>query len=134
MDGPSSCTCSCKLSRWLCPPACNACGPPPDLLQAEEQALAARRDAAEMSALKHQLHALQLAGGACGSGKENGGAAGGAGPAGPAAADAAAVGTGHHAQAPGGVVLQGRLCDAVQRLLRERELLLGRWVFGWLDG
>lgn len=87
-----------------------------------------------MSALKHQLHALQLAGGACGSGKENGGAAGGAGPAGPAAADAAAVGTGHHAQAPGGVVLQGRLCDAVQRLLRERELLLGRWVFGWLDG
>ena len=116
-------------------------------LQAEEQALAARRDAAEMNALKQQLHALQLAGGGASGvaagGKENsnsaaGGAAAGAGrtvgPPTAGAAGAAAAGA-HHAQAPGGVVLQGQLCEAVQRLLRERELLLSRWAAaGWVGG
>ncbi len=111
-------------------------------LQAEEQALAARRDAAEMNVLKQQLRALQLAGGSGGSGggKENsssaaGGAGAGAGTAAgppPAAAAAAAAAGAHHSHAPGGVVLQGQLCEAVQRLLRERELLLSRCAWGWL--
>lgn len=84
-------------------------------LAAEEAALAARRDAAQMSALQQQLRGLQAGSGA---GKENGGGGG-------AAAGAAAAAE-CHTQAPGGAVLRGPLCHAVQRLLRERELLLGR--------
>ena len=108
-----------------------------------------------MSALKQQLQALQLAGSGSGTtgGKENGGAGGsahgaGAGAAaGPRAPDAAAATSAYHAQLAGGVVLQGQLGEAVQRLLRERELLLSRcgaaevvqeqvqrsWGPGWLE-
>lgn len=116
-------------------------------LAAREQALAARKDAAELGALQRQLHALQLGGGAggadgSGSGSSGGGpAGGGAGGVGassggrepgglctlPAAAGSAVAGG---AASPskenvgGGQVLCGQLGGAVQRLLRERELLL----------
>jgi hypothetical protein len=80
-----------------------------------------------MGALKQQLHALQMAGSTASGGKENSGAtcSVGPGPAGSAAAAAFA----HYTQAPGGVVLQGQLCEAVQRLLRERELLLSSGAY-----
>lgn len=114
------------------------CAPSSVPVQAEEQALAARRDAAEMSTLKQQLHALQMAGSGAGGGKENSGAVGStaaaaplpaAGPPAPEAAAAGGAAGAYHAQAAGGAVLQGQLCEAVQRLLRERELLLDRCVY-----
>jgi hypothetical protein len=81
-------------------------------LQAEEAALAARRDAAEMGALKQQLHSLQLGG--RGSGKENNAeeksSSGGAGDS-------------------GGVLPGGQLAEAVKRLLGERELLLSSGAY-----
>ena len=82
-------------------------------LQAEEAALAARRDACEMGALKQQLHSLQLGGGGS-SGKENSvegtSSSGGAG-------------------GSGGVLPGGQLAEAVQRLLGERELLLSSGAY-----
>ena len=83
-------------------------------LQAEEAALAARRDAAEMGALKQQLHSLQLGGRGSGSGKENNAeeksSSGGAGDS-------------------GGVLPGGQLAEAVKRLLGERELLLSSGAY-----
>lgn len=113
-------------------------------LTAREQALAARRDAAELGELKQQLHALRLsggAGGACGSGANTGGPAGGhmgrmvgsngsVEPGGSstvlAAAGNSAAGAAEsqNKENGGGRVLHGQLGQAVQRLLRERELLL----------
>ncbi len=113
-------------------------------LTAREQALAARRDAAELGELKQQLHALQLSGGAgggCCSSAGAGGPAGGqaghmagsnasAEPGGSstvlAAAGSSAAGAAEsqNKENGGGRVLRGQLGQAVQRLLRERELLL----------
>lgn len=110
-------------------------------LEAREQALAARRDAAQLGALKQELHALQLGGEAgskrCSGGREQlaataGGSDGNSGvpraePGGlyAAAAGAAGAATASPVKDNGGSqVLQGQLGEAVQRLLRERELLL----------
>ncbi|KAL4437320.1 hypothetical protein ABPG75_004459 [Micractinium tetrahymenae] len=123
-------------------------------LAAQEQALAARRDAAELGALKQQLHVLQLGGGGGardGDGEPIGGDPGGVNGSSAvaaaggqlggsllAAAGAAAGAAPGAAASPGkeagsGQVLRGQLGDAVQRLLRERELLLGSGAYSAED-